>query len=112
MIEDEMLELVRSYKDGILQSTVRKTLKIDSKKCSRTVTKLMKKHLIRREPELADGRNTYRIYSTVFSGPSDKHKYFLAGGMFSPCTGCSMECFPESCYRLDEWIQAIIEEES
>lgn len=86
MIEDEMFDLVRQHKDGILQSSVRKTLEIDSKKCSRTIAKLMKNHLIRREPELANGRNTFRLYCMEFTGPSDKHKYLLAGGVFSPCT--------------------------
>jgi len=112
MIEDEMFDLVRQHKDGILQSSVRKTLEIDSKKCSRTIAKLMKNHLIRREPELANGRNTFRLYCMEFTGPSDKHKYFLAGGMFSPCTGCSIECYPENCRLLDEWVWAIIKEEN
>lgn len=107
-----MFDLVRQHKDGILQSSVRKTLEIDSKKCSRTIAKLMKNHLIRREPELANGRNTFRLYCMEFTGQSDKHKYLLAGGVFSPCTGCSIECNPETCGPLDEWVWAIIKEEN
>lgn len=110
--EEEMLELVRSRRQGILQSEIRKSMGIDSKKCSRIVNKLMKKHLVRREPELADGRNTFRLYSIEFTGPAEKHKKLLAAGVFSPCTGCSLECFPETCYLLNDWVYAIIEEES
>jgi Lrp/AsnC family leucine-responsive transcriptional regulator len=111
MTEEDMLELIRSYEKGILQSDLRKTMEIDSKKCSRFVSKLMKKHLIRREPELADGRNTFRLYSLEFAGPANKHKKLLAKGMFSPCTGCTLDCFPEICYLLNDWVYAIIEEE-
>lgn len=110
--EDEMVELVSSHSEGILQSDVRKIMGIDSKKCSRIVNKLMKKHLVRREPELAAGRNTFRLFSMQFKGPGEVHKKLMAGGMFSPCTGCSRECFPETCYMLNDWVHSIIEEES
>jgi Lrp/AsnC family leucine-responsive transcriptional regulator len=109
--EEKMIELIKSNREGILQSDVRKNLKIDSKKCSRLVSKLMKKHQIRREPELAKGRNTFRLYSLTFSGPSEKHKKLLAKGKFSPCTGCTLDCVPETCYPLNEWVYDVIEEE-
>jgi len=112
MSEEEMIELIKSNREGILQSDVRKTLKVDSKKCSRLVSKLMKKHLIRREPELAKGRNTFRLYPLTFSGPSEKHKKLLAKGKFSPCTGCTLDCAPETCYMLNEWVCDVIEEGS
>jgi len=112
MSEEEMIELIKSNREGILQSDVRKNLGIDSKKCSRLVSKLMKKHQIRREPELAKGRNTFRLYPLVFAGPGEKHKKLLAKGKFSPCTGCTLDCSPETCYLLNEWIYAVIEEES
>jgi len=107
-----MIELIKSNREGILQSDVRKTLGIDSKKCSRLVSKLMKKFLIRREPELAKGRNTFRLHPLTFSGPSEKHKKLLAKGKFSPCTGCILDCSPETCQPLNEWVYAVIEEES
>jgi len=43
MSEEVMIELIKSNREGILQSDVRKSLGIDSKKCSRLVSKLMKK---------------------------------------------------------------------
>lgn len=110
--EEIMLEYISSRKEGMLQSDVRKLMEIDSKKCSRIVNKLMKQHLLRREPELADGRNTFRLFSIEFTGPGDRQKKLLAGGVFSPCTGCTLECFPETCYRLNEWISKIIEEDT
>ena len=112
MLEEEMIELIKSNREGILQSDVRKTFGIDSKKCSRLVSKLMKKFMIRREPELAKGRNTFRLYPLTFSGPGVKHKKLLAKGKFSPCTGCTLDCAPETCYPLNEWVYAVIEEES
>lgn len=112
MVEEEILELIRSRKEGILQSEIWKLMEIDSRKCSRAINKLLKEHLVRREPELADGRNTFRIFSVQSDEPSDRHKKLLAGTMFSPCTGCTLECIPETCYQLDEWINIIIEEEA
>jgi len=110
--EKEMVELISSHSEGILQSDVRKTLGIDSKKCSRVINKLMKKHLVRREPELAAGRNTFRLFSMEFKEPGEIHKKLLAGSVFSPCTGCSLECFPETCYLLNDWVYLIIAEET
>ncbi|MDF1557980.1 MAG: helix-turn-helix domain-containing protein [ANME-2 cluster archaeon] len=112
MAEKEMLEIINSHREGMLQSDIRKVMGIDSKKCSRTVNKLMKQHLIRREDELADGRKTFRLFPIGFAGPSEKHLKLLAGGSFSPCTGCDLECYPETCPLLNTWVYAIIEEES
>ena len=112
MADNEMLEIINSHREGILQSDIRKLMEIDSKKCSRMVNKLMKEHLIRRDDELADGRKTYRLFPIGFIGPSDRHLKLIANGMFSPCTGCNLECYPESCYPLNEWVLAIIEEEA
>lgn len=111
-VEEKMLDLINAHSEGIIQSEIRKELGVDSKKCSRTVTKLMEQHLVRREPELANGRNTFRLYPIGFTGPSEKHKKLLAGGIFSPCTGCKYECYPETCYMLNDWIIIAIEEES
>ncbi|MCK4928994.1 MAG: MarR family transcriptional regulator [Methanosarcinales archaeon] len=112
MVDNEMLEIINSHREGILQSEIRKLMDIDSKKCSRTVNKLMKDHLIRRDDELADGRKTYRLFPIGFIGPSDRHLKLLAKGVFSPCTGCNLECYPETCYLLNEWVYAVIEEEA
>ena len=59
-LEHETISLI-IQNDGILQSSLRKQLGIDSKKCSRLVNKLMDKKLIHRIPEIYSGRNTYRI---------------------------------------------------
>ena len=59
-LERETISLI-IRNDGILQSSLRKQLGIDSKKCSRLVKNLMHENLIHRIPELHSGRNTYRI---------------------------------------------------
>lgn len=112
MTDNEMLDIINSHREGILQSEIRKLMEIDSKKCSRTVNKLMKEQLIRREDELAGGRKTYRLFPIGFTGPSEKHTKLLAKGVFSPCTGCDLECYPETCFLLDQWVYSVIEEEA
>lgn len=112
MPEKEMLEIIYSHSEGILQSEIRKLMEIDSKKCSRIVSKLMKEHLIRREDELAEGRKTYRLFPIGFTGPSERHLKLIANGIFSPCTGCDLECYPETCYLLNGWVLAVIAEEA
>jgi hypothetical protein len=52
------------------------------------------------------------LYSLTFSGPGEKHKKLLAKGKFSPCTGCTLDCYPATCYLLNEWVYDVIEEES
>ncbi|MDI6903245.1 MAG: hypothetical protein QMC77_05860 [Methanocellales archaeon] len=37
-----------------------------------------------------------------------KFKLMMADGMFSPCSGCTMECVPERCIPLGRWIQALL----
>jgi len=59
-LEHETISLI-IQNDGILQSSLRKQLGINSKKCSRLVHKLMDQNLIHRIPEIYSGRNTYRI---------------------------------------------------
>ena len=104
-IEEKILKLIKSRKNGILQNELWKTAKIDSSKCSRILTKLEKDGLITREQNSMKGIKTFLIKSVIKKEEKAKNfKLLLSKDTFSPCTGCSLECVPESCLPLSEWI--------
>ncbi len=107
-IEDQILKLIRSKKNGILQNELWKTAKIDSSKCSRIVAKLEKEGLITREQDSSKGMKTFLIKPVVKKEEKERDFRLLqTRDMFSPCTGCSLECVPEQCIRLSEWIYCL-----
>ncbi len=105
---EEALEYIKSREEGVLQSDLWKCLDIDSRKCSRIVSKLLKEELITREPESADGVRTYRLRYVGAESSSGRFRYLLVGDVFEPCAGCISECVPEHCPELSEWIFAIV----
>jgi Lrp/AsnC family leucine-responsive transcriptional regulator len=105
---EEALEYIKSCEDGVLQSDLWKCLDIDSRKCSRIVSKLLKEDIITREPESADGVRTYRLRYVGTPSSSGRFRQLLTGEMFEPCAGCINECVPEHCPELSEWIFAIV----
>jgi Lrp/AsnC family leucine-responsive transcriptional regulator len=107
MSAEEALEYIKSHQEGVLQSDLWKALKIDSRKCSRIVAKLLKENLITREGESIDGIRTYRLYYADKSN-SRRFKSLMAVEIFEPCAGCIEECVPEHCAKLSEWIFAIV----
>jgi Lrp/AsnC family leucine-responsive transcriptional regulator len=107
MSAEEALDYIKSHQEGVLQSDLWKALKIDSRKCSRIVAKLLKENLITREGESVDGIRTYRLYYSDKSN-SRRFKSLLAVEIFEPCAGCIEECVPEHCAKLSEWIFAIV----
>ncbi|HSD59047.1 MAG TPA: Lrp/AsnC family transcriptional regulator [Methanotrichaceae archaeon] len=107
MSAEEALEYIKSHQEGVLQSDLWKALKIDSRKCSRIVAKLIKENLITREGESVEGIRTYRLYYADKSN-SRRFKSLMAVEIFEPCAGCIEECVPEHCAKLSEWIFAIV----
>jgi len=107
MSAEEALEYIKSHQEGVLQSDLWKALKIDSRKCSRIVAKLIKENLITREGESVEGIRTYRLYYADKS-KSRRFKSLMAVEIFEPCAGCIEECVPEHCAKLSEWIFAIV----
>ncbi len=107
MSAEEALDYIKSCPEGALQSDLWKILKIDSRKCSRIVAKLLKDNLITREVESADGIRTYRLYFTERSG-CRRFDPLLIVDSFEPCAGCIDECVPEHCAKLSEWIFSIV----
>jgi predicted transcriptional regulator len=57
----DALEFIKSCESGVLQSDLWKALKIDSRKCSRIVAKLMKENLITRQLESICAMQTNQI---------------------------------------------------
>ena len=103
----EALDYIKSHPEGVLQSDLWKVLKIDSRKCSRIVAKLLKDNLITREVQSADGIRTYRLYCAKKS-LGRRFDPLLAVNSFEPCAGCIEECVPEHCAKLSEWIFSIV----
>ncbi len=60
-LPDIALELIRSRRDGLLQSELRKLLGIESSKCSKIVSRLMQSGLIKRESISTRGYRTYLL---------------------------------------------------
>jgi Lrp/AsnC family leucine-responsive transcriptional regulator len=112
-IEETVLNLIKSRKKGILQNELWKKAEIDRRKCSRIVDKLEKEGTIVREKESTKGTRTYRI-TLVEKKEKEKSRDFrllLVKEIFAPCTGCALECAPEQCLPLSEWVLRIIEEQ-
>jgi len=107
MSAEEALVYIKSHPEGVLQSDLWKVLKIDSRKCSRIVAKLLKDNLITREVESAEGIRTYRLNCTT-KPRGRRFDPLLALDAFEPCAGCIDECIPEHCAKLSEWIFSII----
>jgi Lrp/AsnC family transcriptional regulator, leucine-responsive regulatory protein len=107
MSADEALDYIKSRPEGALQSDLWKILKIDSRKCSRIVAKLLKENLITRKVESSDGIRTYRLYYAEVSR-GRRFDPLLAVDSFEPCAGCIEECIPEHCAKLSEWIFSIV----
>lgn len=110
-IEEKLLKLIKSKKKGILQNELWKKAKIDSSKCSRILGKLEKEGKISREPGKGKGSKTFLIKHIREKKEKTKNfKLLLIGDMFSPCTGCTLECVPERCIPLSEWVYCLEEE--
>ena len=112
-IEEKVLKLIKSRKKGILQNELWKKAEIDRRKCSRIVDKLEKEGKIVREQESTKGTRTYRI---TLAERKEKEKardfrLLLVKDMFAPCTGCAIECTPELCIPLSEWVVHLIEDQ-
>ncbi|WP_292485144.1 MarR family transcriptional regulator [Methanohalobium sp.] len=107
--EELALKVIKEHPEGIYQNQLWKEMNIDSRKCSRIVSKLLKKGLIIRESATSKGSRTYLLKSAEEPKPS--YEMLLSGSMFSPCAGCRLACEPEFCEYLTEWIVKLDEED-
>ena len=105
-LDELTLNAIRKHKDGVFQSELWKELEIDSRKCSRIVTKLVKDKLVIRESAVSNGARTYLLKSAEDAKAS--YDDLLAGDVFSPCAGCRDACQPEYCGKLGDWILHLV----
>lgn len=104
-IEEKVLKLIKSRKNGILQNEIWKKAEIDRRKCSRIIDKFEKEGKIIRDQESDKGARTYRVlYIEKKEEPIRNFKLLMVGDLFDPCTGCNLECMPEHCKPLSEWV--------
>ena len=108
-LDELTLNTIRKHKDGVFQSELWKELDIDSRKCSRIVTKLIKDELVIRESAVSNGARTYLLKVAEDVKPS--YDDLLAGDVFSPCAGCRDACQPEFCGKLGDWILHLVDSE-
>ncbi|MBP1910030.1 helix-turn-helix transcriptional regulator [Methanolobus bombayensis] len=101
-IEETAFNLIRESKEGVFQNELWKMLEIDSRKCSRVVSKLLKEDLIVREQAVSNGARTYLLKVKEEEKPC--FDLLLSGDMFSPCAGCRDACQPEICEKLTIWV--------
>ena len=114
-IEDKALEQIKSHPNGVLQSDLWKELGIDSRKCSRIISKLEADNKIKRTWETVKGTRTYRISYLAQKKEAPKKAYsfdmILAEGNVAPCVGCTYECEPDYCPDLGNWIELLAKDE-
>ena len=111
-IEEKVLKLIKSRKKGILQNELWKKADIDRRKCSWILDKLEKEGKIAREQESTKGTRTFRIsYLEPKKEITRNFKLLLVRDAFEPCTGCALECIPEHCIALSEWVLCLANEE-
>jgi len=106
-LEEISLNVIREHRDGIFQNELWKEMDIDSRKCSRIVTKLVTDGLVTRESAVSNGARTYLL--KIAEEEKSPFDLLLVGDMFSPCAGCRDACQPEYCGRIAEWILHLME---
>jgi len=105
--------LLGKGEEGFLQSELWRELNTNSRIGSRLTIKLEKKGLIERKRELHNGRWTYRVFSKIRPITVDLI-------MDVPCASCLeiSKCgfggavSPESCEKLDLWLQSIVNKQN
>ncbi|NLX49660.1 MAG: Lrp/AsnC family transcriptional regulator [Methanospirillum sp.] len=106
--EDDAFEVIRSHRRGVLQSELRKMLDVDSRKCSRLVTKLIEDGRVERSDYRKDGVKTFLLRAS--RAPADP-SLLLAGTELIPCVVCEHECVVEECPLLMDWMYQLAIEE-
>jgi DNA-binding Lrp family transcriptional regulator len=105
---EQALRIIQSSHDGVLQSELWKLLRVDSRKCSRIVKKLLVSCEIERIEFKGDGIKTYTLRAVKKAvTPS----LILAGGEIVPCICCDRECVVTSCNLLLDWMYQLAIEE-
>ncbi|MDD1666414.1 MAG: winged helix-turn-helix transcriptional regulator [Methanomicrobiales archaeon] len=107
-LAEKALRIIQSNPEGVLQSELWKLLKVDSRKCSRIVKKLLDSGQIERIEFKGDGIKTYTLRAVR---KSVRPSLILAGGELVPCISCDRECVVTSCNLLLDWMYQLAIEE-
>ncbi|MGC8567367.1 MAG: helix-turn-helix transcriptional regulator [Caldisphaera sp.] len=111
--EKAALDLIKGYKEGVLQSELWKMMGLDSREGSRLVLRLSKKGLIKREQVTVNGRRTYRLFVAEKPIESKILNISLSSILDIPCTTCPHidECGlggyyePSTCPLMELWLK-------
>ncbi len=110
-LEEKALALIKSRPNGVLQSDLWKDLDIDSRKCSRIISKLEEDGKIKRTWETVKGTRTYRISYLPQKKEAPKKEIdfslIIVDRNIAPCIGCTYECEPDYCPDLGNWIELL-----
>ena len=107
-LQERALKLIQSKPEGVLQSELWKLLKVDSRKCSRIVKKLLDSGAVERIEFKGDGIKTYTLRAVK---KDITPKLVLAGAELVPCICCDRECVVTSCNLLLDWMYQLAIEE-
>ncbi|HMA05022.1 MAG TPA: Lrp/AsnC family transcriptional regulator [Methanomicrobiales archaeon] len=107
-LAEQALRIIQSSRDGVLQSELWKLLKVDSRKCSRIVKKLLDSGQIERIEFKGDGIKTYTLRAMK---KTVRPSLILAGGELVPCISCDRECVVTACNLLLDWMYQLAIEE-
>jgi len=107
-IEDVTFKLIHSHPEGVLQSELWKLLKIDSRKCSRVVKKMLDADRITRVEYKKNGVKTFLLKAKKIAVDPN---LLIAGDDLIPCINCEEECSVEDCPYLMDWMYQLAIEE-
>lgn len=105
LLKKQALDLIKSKEDGVYQNSLWKEMNIDSRKCSRIISYLIKDGLITREKTIFNGARTYLL--KAIEKEKEAYRSLITKDVFSPCAGCKKACQPEYCNSLTEWISLL-----
>ncbi|MDD1672859.1 MAG: MarR family transcriptional regulator [Methanomicrobiales archaeon] len=108
-VEEEALRIIQCTPGGVLQSELWKILKIDSRKCSRVVKKLLDMGLIERVEHRSDGIKTFILRGKKKTVDAC---LLLAEQELVPCIACDRECIVEECNLIVDWMYQLAIEEA
>lgn len=89
----------------IYQTDAWKLMQISHQDMSDIVKLMLSENLIKRMPAKTKGRYTYLLEPNHQKKKKD-YSSMIAGQIFAPCTGCSIDCSPVHCVKLTQWILA------
>jgi len=107
-LEERILSLLQNTEGGLPQSTLLKSLGVDGKTVLKSLSKLEKRGIIKREPYQDGGKRTYKIILLKRSQKVD-----LSDVIWSSCTICpdlercgrGQPISPETCEKLTSAIK-------